>query len=173
MTLGIPSAQLNMSTVQEAASLFGSGLDEGSDPFGSVANPSPNSTQGSSPFPPPPPTSSTNTSVRERITASSTHDHQPADDLFCGAPTETTDDLFGAGGLSDSNWLGTGVDTGGAQDGYSDSSNAGPSGVTGQGQGWVGYEHVQQDQHYQAYPNSECSTSSTIVILLLSAFSIP
>jgi hypothetical protein len=153
-----------MSTVQEAASLFGSGLDEGSDPFGSVVNPSSNSVQDSSPFSPQPPTSSTNTNTtlaQGKVATLNAHDYQPADDLFGGAPVDGADDIFGVGGASDSEWLGTGVanqDTGDTRGGYSDYSDhtdAGSLGAVNQSQGWSGYEQVQQ-QHYQSYNISEC-----------------
>jgi len=156
-----------MSTVQEAASLFGSGPDEGSDPFGSAVNPPSNSAQDSGPFSPPPPTSSTSTtygsnhgSLQGKVTTSNAYDYKPADDLFGGAPSDGTDDLFGAGEVSDSNWLGTGdanVDASSTQgEGYTDHSNhqnAGISGTVTQGQGWSGYGQNQQQQPYQAYGN--------------------
>lgn len=157
-----------MSAVQEAASLFGSGPDEGLDPFGSVVNPPSNSVQDSSPFSPPPPTSSANTtyesnpgSVQGKVATSNAHDYKPVDDLFGGAPSDGTDELFGAGGVSDSNWLGTGdvnTDTSGTHGGgytdYSNHTNAGTSGALNQDQGWSGYGQVQQQQHYQAYGTS-------------------
>jgi hypothetical protein len=126
-----------MSTVQEAASLFGSGPDEGSDPFGSVVNPPSNSVQDTSPFSPPPPTSSTKTtydsnssSVQGKVSNSNPHDYKAVDDLFGGAPSDGADDLFGAGGAPDSDWFGTGdvnADVSGTQGGgytgYSDYTN--------------------------------------------------
>lgn len=153
-----------MSTVQEAASLFGSGLDEGSDPFGSVVNTTSSSVQGSSPFSPLPPTSSTNTSptfVQGKVATSNARDYQPADDLFNGTPLDGADDLFGAGGVSDSEWLGTqgvDVDAGDTQGGHSDYSkhpNTSSLGVVNQSQGRSGHEEVQQ-QHHQGYGTSEC-----------------
>ena len=159
-----------MSTVQEAASLFGSGPDEGSDPFGSVVNTSSNSIQDSGPFSPPPPTSSTKTaydlnssSVQGKVATSNAHDYKAADDLFGGAPSDGADDLFGAGGASDSDWFGTGdvnADASGTQGGgytgYSDYTNTGSSGNVNQSQGWAGYgQQGQQQQHYQAYDTSE------------------
>lgn len=170
-----------MSTVQEAASLFGSGLDEGSDPFRSVVNPSSNPVQESSPFSPPPPTSTNtnSTSVQGKVPTLNAHDYQPADDLFGGAPSDGTDDLFSAGGISDSDWLATGnanLDAGGTQGGYSDYSNhthAGFSGTVNQSQGRPGYEQVQQQQHYQAYGNSGCYLRSLwSPFLLTSTFSL-
>lgn len=151
-----------MSTVQEAASLFGSGQDEGSDPFGFAVNPSSGSVQESSPFSPPPTSTNTNsTSVQGKVTSSNTHDYQPADDLFGGAPLDGADDPFGAGGTSESDWLATGnADAGGTQGEYSDYSNyanADSSGTINQSQGWPGYEQPQQQQPYQAYGNSEYS----------------
>ena len=152
-----------MSTVQEAASLFGSGPDEGSDPFVSVV--SSNSVQDSNPFSPPPPTSLTSTtydSVQGKVVTSNTHDYKAVDDLFGGVPSNGPDDLFGAGGVPSSDWLGTGdasTDAGGMQGGHSDYSNytnTGSSGAFNQSQGWSEYEQVQQQQHYQVYGNSGC-----------------
>ena len=156
-----------MSTVQEAASLFSSGPDEGSDPFGSVVTSSSNPVQDSSPFSPPPPTSSTNpaygsnsSSVQGRVAISNAHDYKPVDDLFGGAHSGGADDLFEAG-ASGSDWLGTGdvnADMGGTQgvySGYSNQTNAGYTGAVNHDQGWSGYEHVQQQQqHYQPYGTS-------------------
>lgn len=156
-----------MSTVQEAASLFGLGPDEGSDPFGYIPNPSSNSAQDSSPFSPPPPTSSTKTtcdpnssSVQGNAATSDAHDYKAADDLFGGAPSDGAGDLFGAGGVSNSDWFGTGdvnADAGGTQGGgYTDSpnhTNPGSSGAVNQIQGWS--EYRQQQQHYQAYGTGE------------------
>lgn len=150
-----------MSEVQEAASLFGSGQDEGSDPFGYVVNPSSNSVQESSPFFPPPTSTNTNsTSVQGEVTSLNTHDYQPADNLFGGEPSDDADDLFGAGGTPESDWLATGsanADAGGTQGEYSDYSshaNAGSLGTIGQSQGWSGNEQPQQQQPYQAYGNA-------------------
>ncbi|KAF9652872.1 hypothetical protein BDM02DRAFT_3108502 [Thelephora ganbajun] len=158
-----------MSTVQEAASLFGSGLDEGLDPFGSVVNSSPNSVQDSSPFSPSPPTSSKNTthdlnssSVQGKVVTSNAHDYKAVDDLFGGAPSNGADDLFGVGGVSDSDWLATrdvntdaSADTqGGGYSGYSNYTNVGSLGTTSQSQDLSGYEQVQQQQLYQAYSNT-------------------
>jgi len=156
-----------MSTVQEAASLFGSGSDEGSDPFVSVVTSSSDPAQDSSPFSPPP-TSSTNTaydsnpsSVQGKVVTSSAHDYKPVDDLFGGAPLDGADDPFGAGGTSGSDWLVAGdvnADTGGAQGEYSDHSdqtNTGPSNASDQNQGWSGYGQQVQQQHYQAYGTSK------------------
>lgn len=159
-----------MSTVQEASSLFGSGQDEGSDPFGSVANPPSNLVHDSNPFSPPPTPSSTktnSTSVQGEVTTSDAHDYQPTDDLFGGAPSEGADDLFGAGSALDSNWLGSGgtdTDASRTQGGYSDYSsytNAGSSGAVDPSQGLSGYEQVQQQQHYHAYGDSEFFCVST------------
>lgn len=155
-----------MSTVQEAASLFGSGVDEDSDPFGSVVNSSLNPVQDSTPFFPPRPTSPNNTNhtlTQGQVTTPNAHDCQPADDLFGGAPVDDAGDLFGMEGVSDSEWLGTGntdvnANTGNAQgeySGYSDHTGAGSLGDENQSQGWSGYEQVQQ-QHDQAYGISEC-----------------
>lgn len=153
-----------MSTVQEAASLFGSGSDEGSDPFGSVVNPSSNSVQDSSPFSPPPPTSSTKTahdpnssSVQGKVATSNTHDCKATDDLFGGTPSDGADELFVAGGVPDSNWYGTGdanadvSDTRGEYTTYPKHTNADPPGAVNQGQSWPGYGQGQQQQHYHAY----------------------
>jgi len=176
-----------MSTVQEAASLFGSGPDEGSDPFGYVVNTSSNSAQDSSPFSPPPSTSSTKTtydsnssSVQGKVAISNAHDYKAADDLFGGAPSDGADDLFGAGGVSDSNWFGTGdvnADASGTQGGgytgYSNYANAGSLGAATQSQGWSGYGQGQQQQHYQAYGTSEYFPHLTVQISLITVFSIP
>lgn len=157
-----------MSMVQEAASLFGSGPDEGPDPFGSVVNTSSNLVQDSSPFSPPP-TSSTKTtydpnssSVQGKVSTSNTHDYKAADNLFGGAPSDGTDDLFGASVVSDSDWFGTGdvnADASGTQGGgytdYSNYMNNGSSGATHQNQDWSGYGQGQQQQHYQAYGTSQ------------------
>ena len=157
-----------MSTVQEAASLFGSGSDEGSDPFVSVVNSSSDSAQDSTPFSPPP-TSSTNTaydpnpsSVQGKVVISGAHDYKPVDDLFGGAPSDGADDPFGGGGASGSDWLVTGdvnADASGTQGEYSDYSNqtnTDPSNTFDQNQGWSGYGQVQQQQqHYPAYSTSE------------------
>jgi len=159
-----------MSTVQEAASLFGSGPDEGSDPFGYVVNTSSNSAQDSSPFSPPPSTSSTGTtcdsnssSVQGKFATSNAHDYKAADDLFGGAPSDGADDPFGAGGVSDSDWFGTGdanADASGTQGGgytgYSNYTSTSSSDAVNQSQGWSGYgQGQQQQQHYQAYGTSE------------------
>lgn len=154
-----------MSTVQEAASLFGSSPDEGSDPFVSVLTS--NSVQNSGPFSPPP-TSSSNaaydsnsSSVQGKVATTNAHDYKATDDLFGGIPSDGADDLFGAGGASGSDWLGTGdvnADAGGTQGGYSDYSNytnAGSSATFDQSQSWSGYEQAQQQQHYQAYGTCE------------------
>jgi len=159
-----------MSTVQEAASLFGSGPDESSDPFGSVVNPSPNSVQDSGPLSPLPPTSSTNTtyesnssSIQGNAAISNAHDCKPADDLFGGVPSDGADDLFGSGGVPGSDWLGAGdvnAEAGGTQGGYSDypsGTNIGSSGAFDQSQDRSGYGQVQQQQHYQAHGTGECS----------------
>lgn len=162
-----------MSTVQEAASLFGSGPDEGSDPFGYVVNTSSNSAQDSSPFSPPPSTSSTKTtydlnssSVQRKVATSNAHDYKAADDLFGSAPSDGADDLFGTGGVSNSDWFGNedvNADTSGTQEGgytgYSNHANTGSSGAVNQSQGWLGYgQGQQQQQHYQAYGTSEYLT---------------
>lgn len=154
-----------MSTVQEAASLFGSGPDENSDPFGSVVTS--NEAQDPSPFSPPP-TSSTNTThdsnsafVRGKVAPSNAHDDKAVDVLFGGAPSDGADGLFGMGGVSDSDWLGTGdvntdasVTQGGGHSDYSYHTNAGSSGAVNQSQGWPEYGQVQQQQHYQAHGTS-------------------
>lgn len=154
--------------MQEAASLFGSGPDEGLDPFGSVVNTPSNSAQDTNPFSPPPTSStkatydSNSSSVQGKVATSNAHDYKATDDLFGGAPSDGTDDLFGVGGVSDSDWFGTGdvnVDAGGARGGgytgYSNYTNTGSSGVVNQGQGWSGYEQGQQQQHHQTYGTSE------------------
>lgn len=154
-----------MSTVQEAASLFGSGSDEGSDPFVSVVT-SPGSVQDPNPFPPPP-TSSTDTtynsnssSVQGKVVTSNAHDYKAVDDLFGGVPSDGAYDPFGAGGGSGSDWPVTGdtnTDASGTQGGYSDYSNhtnTGSSGAFDQSQDWSGYGQVQQQQHYQAFSTS-------------------
>lgn len=157
-----------MSTVQEAASLFGSGPDEDSDPFGSVVTSS-NSAEDPDPFSPPP-TSSPNTtydqnsaSVQGKVAPSNAHDDKAVDELFGGAPSDGADDLFGMGGVSGSDWLGTGdvntdasVTQGGGYSDYSYHTNAGSSGAINQSQGWPEYGQVQQQQqHYQTYGTSE------------------
>ena len=155
-----------MGTVQEAASLFGSGPDEGSDPFVSAVTSS-DSAQDSSPFSPPS-TSSTNTTydpksgpVQGNVAASNAHGYKAVDDLFGGAPSDGVDDPFGAGGASGSDWLGTGdvnaADASGTQGGYSDYSNhtnTTSSGAFKQRQGLPGYGQAQQQQHHQAYGTS-------------------
>ena len=164
-----------MSTVQEAASLFGSGSDEGSDPFVSAVNSSSDPAQDSTPFSPPP-TSSTNTahdsnpsSVQGKVVTSGAQDYKPVDDLFGGAPLDGADDPFGGGEVSGSDWLVTGdvnADATGTQGGYSDYSNqtnTAPPEAFDQSQGWPAYGQVQQQQqqpqpqqqHYQAYGTSE------------------
>lgn len=150
--------------MQEAASLFGSGLDEGSDPFGSMVNPSSNSVQDSSPFFPHPSTSSTKTvhdsnssSVQGKVATSNAHDCKATDDLFGGAPSDGADELFVAGEVSDSDWYGTGdanADVSGAQGGYMtypNHTNTDPPGAANQDQNWPGYGQGQQQQHYHAY----------------------
>ena len=148
-----------MSTVQEAASLFGSGLDEGLDPFGSVLDSSVNPAQNPNPLPQTSPAPSTNlnaTSTQGKVPTSNAHDYRPADDLFSGTLADGTDGLFGAGGASDSEWLGTEnanadpCDTQGGYSDYSNNTNAGSFGVVNQTQGWSGYEQVEHHQ-YQAY----------------------
>lgn len=152
-----------MSTVQEAASLFGSGSDEGSDPFGSVVNPSSNSVQDSNPFSPPP-TSLTKTahdsnssSVQGKVVTSNVHDYKATDDLFGGAPSDGADELFVTDGVPDSDWCGAGdvnADVSGTQGGYTSYPNhtsTDTSGAVNQGQGWSGYGQGQQQQHYHAY----------------------
>ena len=158
-----------MSTVQEAASLFGSGSDEGTDPFVSVVNSSSDPTQGSTPFSPPP-TSSTNTaynpnpsSVQGKVVNSGAHDYKPVDDLFGGAPSDGADDPFSGGEASSSDWLVSGdvnadaSGTRGEYSEYSNQTNAGSSNAFDQTQGWPGYGQVeQQQQYYQTYGTSEC-----------------
>ena len=158
-----------MSTVQEAASLFGSGSDEGSDPFVSVVTSSSDPVQDSSPFSPPPTSSATTahdsnpSSVQGKVVTSGAQDYKPVDDLFGGAPSDGADDPFGGGDVSGSDWLvagDVGGDASGTQGGYSDYSNqtnAGSSDTFGQNQDWSEYGQVQQQpqQHYQAYGTSE------------------
>lgn len=152
-----------MSTVQEAASLFGSGLDEGSDPFGSVVNYSSNSAQDLSPFSQQHSASSMNTGptlAQGKVATLNTHDCQPADDLFSGTPVDDADNLFGAGGAPDSEWLATGDantdagDTQGRYSEYSNHTNASSLAVVNESQGFSGYRQVQQER-YQTYGTSE------------------